>query len=272
MNIETFITLKVQSTNPRAIELTKPLRKALRAEFDRTGIQPRLLLKGRRDVPARLNVRVVNMWLRGSSRSAEVDHLRYVCALLSALPSVSDCPDGVVHGSKSGPRGHGIHARIVVTDDMVARLADELDRTGVPLEGVASLGKGGPSSLTRGVLTKLRNASLATIRADHWYYIIGRLSSLPDRLPRPSPKISDGERARPGYRRITRAEFYALRHEAERTGITASKVLAHGTAMPPHLNAAMVKAWTLRQTVTAMPEHVEFVLTLYRSLPDAAKQ
>lgn len=42
--------------------------------------------------------------------------------------------------------------------------------------------------------------------------------------------------------------------------------------MPPHLNAAMVKAWTLRQTVTAMPEHVEFVLTLYRSLPDAAKQ
>lgn len=269
MNIEEFIASQGYSNNPRAIELTRPLRKALKAAIERTGIPPRLLLKGRLDLPAGLNVRVVNMWLRGSSPSAQVDHLRYVCEAMSALPSASDCPDGVVHGSKSGPRGHGLHARIAVTDDMVARLMHELARTGAALETVASSGSGGPASLTRGVLTKLRNRTLASIRADHWDFVIGHLAGLPDKRPRPSPKIGGGNGARPGYRRITRAEFYALRHEGERTGVPVSKLLEHAGSIPPDLNPTMLKAWMLRQTMTAKPEHIGCVLDIYRKLPDS---
>lgn len=265
MTIEDLIALQSYSSDAATIDLTKPLRRALKAEFQRTGIPARLLLKERRDLPSGLDARTVNGWLRASP-SARVDHLKFVCAMLAALPSATDCPDGIAHKSKSGPRGRD-EPRIDVTPDMVARFRHELTRSGQSVEGLARYDTA-PAGLTLGVLVALRRGSVQTVRADHWDFLIDHLSGQPDKSPREVRENNPSPR-RDGYRKISGAEFHALRHEIERTGIPASKILDKATAPHDKLNGSMVKAWTLRQTVTALPEHIEFVLTLYRIQPDA---
>lgn len=266
MTLEDLIALQSYSSDAAIIDLTQPLRMALKAEFRRTGVPARLLLKGRRDLPLGLDARTVNGWLR-TSPSARVDHLKFVCAALAALPSAADCPDGVAHKSKSGPRGRRDDRRIDITPDMVARFKGELKRTGQSVEGLARY-EATPAGLTLGVLVALRRGSVRTVRADHWDFLIGHLSGLPDKSPREARENNPSPR-RDGYRKISRAEFYALRHEIERTGISAARILDKATSSPHSLNGSMVKAWTLRQTVTALPEHIEFVLALYRIQPNA---
>lgn len=266
MTVEDLITLQSYSSHADTIDLTKPMRRALKTELQRTGLSARLLFKGRRDLPSGLDARTVNGWLRASP-SARVDHLKFVCAMLAALPSATDCPDGITHKSKSGQRGRRDEPRIDVTPDMVARFRHELTRSGQSVEGLARYDTA-PAGLTLGVLVALRRGSVRTVRADHWDFLIGHLSGLPDKSPREVREANASPR-RDGYRKISRAEFYALRHEIERTGIPASKILDKATAPQDRLNGSMVKAWTLRQTVTALPEHVEFVLALYRIQPDA---
>lgn len=164
------------------IEITDAIRATLRAEMRRAGVTAIKLLKGRRNLPEKLDARTVNRWLVGLYLTAKRSDLKYVMELLAASPSDPGRITG--DGRKLSRRGarHPVEGEtwINVTDEMAAHLRGELVRTGIESAGLLRGLESVPPGLTQRVVYGWLYRESDTTNKAHWDYVVARLRSLPD--------------------------------------------------------------------------------------------
>jgi len=250
--------------------ITKDFRTTLKAELRRTGYDLRLL-KGRRDLPDGLTVRMVRRWMLGSEPKASAQHLDFVRGLLASMPdfvSLSPSDAYVLQPKRRIKPSDG--EWLAFTPEMHARFVNEISRTGAAMIDLARSGSGKLVGLTAGVLSSWHRNAVATVNPDHWAFAIQYLENLPEKV---APERKQGRlsfnRHRADYRLISDAEFVELRSHRQRTNLSGERLFLHAAAPPMGLDGSMVSAWINQQTLSASPEHIAFVLALYRSQPDA---
>jgi hypothetical protein len=230
-----------------------------------------MLLKGMSDVPAGLDVRVINSWLSGTAREISEAHLSFVMTELFVIAPTS--ADEVERGAEAPPDFQTTQGRkMAVTRAMRDQVRSELRRTGLSSSVIADLDATKAIGLTEAIITKLRSGACGSIASEQWDYLSSYLESQPDR---PTDRGAMSARYSWGRskdsRPITDEEFAALTQEKDRTGMGGARLLAYAENPPPGLTAAMIGGWLNQTSRSASPTHLDFVLSLYRSLPTRIK-
>jgi hypothetical protein len=253
------------------IRISKDQLTHLNAEFRRAGYTAKRLLANRQDIPDGLDVRLIQRWLNGWAKEASVLHLTYIQNLLAVMPDYDRL-------SKEEAKSLRPYARtkpdagqwVDLTAEMLTHLSSELIRTGASVPELLRSPQTAPVGLTAGIIACWRSGRTATVNPEFWVFVVDRLAQLPDRLPVP-PKLprTFPKRHLQDYRRITVEECAELQRQRTRTGLGGVRLMKQATDRPAGLSGANVQSWLNQQTASASPEHLEFVLNLYRSQPDA---
>lgn len=221
-------------TEADIVTITPQTAQRLHTLREQTGVSYAGLLAGRNDVPEGLGADTVANWLFGRSRKARKDHLEYVTRLWEALP------------------------RYVFVNDPEAELEEmrELAReTGIgPRPLLRGRRREMPEGLTAAMLSSWLADTPLFARRDHLDYALGLWRQVRD--------------AAQGRVRITNERLSELKEHRARTGIGSTRLLKLGEAPPDGLTPAMVTQWLRGNAGTARQDHLTYVLTLWRSLPD----
>jgi hypothetical protein len=269
-DIECTLQKSAPTVDAQYVAITRDLRRLLKSEIRRTGLQPRFILKGRPDIPAGLDARTINSWIRGTVRDARSAHVAYVIRILADAPSVQELSGAAIHPAKTGPRpvANG-STRCAVTAEMRDTLVQEIKRTGATAIDLARMCSGSDSGLTVGMIGGLSSGKIATVVLPHWEALLAHLASLPDEAAIAVRPRSVGVTPRAkGYHPISADEFAALQLERKRTGLSGVELFRRAVDAPEHLNGKMISAWLHQQTRSALPDHIAYALALYRAQPD----
>lgn len=142
----------------------------LQAERERTNVGPVALVSHFDDLPRKLTAGMIEKWVRGEVMTAPAGYVELVLEKYRSLP---DAPDGIERPLQAGC--------ILITDQMRRELESELERTGASL---ASLIRRKPPELRKFRamhITHWRVGRANSANKEAWHYVMGALSSLPDR-------------------------------------------------------------------------------------------
>lgn len=168
----------------------------------------------------------------------------------------------------------GTECWIDVTADMAALLRAEFVRTGYEarnfLDGAVDL----PERLNARIVQGWLYSEAKTTDAMLWEYVVARLAAMPDRdgppplnPPRKPRKIATNT---PDHAPIRISDLALLRAHRERTKVGGAVLLRGAIDKPDGLTPAMISLWLSGKTLTAKPEHIEYVLAGYATLPSRA--
>jgi hypothetical protein len=200
------------------------------------------LLRGATDKPAGLSSGMIDSWLGGATGSAKPLHVRYVLARFAALPTNRDIP---------------------LTPGMSAALEADFIRTGTGAGTFLKRRSDLPPGLTWQIILGWIDGTARWVSQAHWEYVTSRLRALPDTASPPNAIRS----AKIGRTLIDPRDLGELRDHRARTGIGGAVLLRSATDKPKALTPAMISGWLSGRSETAIPEHVIYVLTRYRSWP-----
>lgn len=242
-------------------QMPRELRRSIKAQFDRTGLNPRLFLKQCRNVPEGLDARTINAWIRGTTRDAEAAYVAFVIETLSGLPDVSR----LERRPKTGPNPFASKQdRIVITPEMIAQMRSEMERTGAQPSTLLQFENSFPDGLTVGIIPRWLSGRIATVREDHWSFVMASFRAIPDIADASTRKAA--ARNKPLYRLITEEEHQALRDHRYRTALRGPDILKFAEAKPDDLTGHMIDGWISGATKSAKPGHVAYVIDLYASI------
>lgn len=143
--------------------------------------------------------------------------------------------------------------RVPLTDEIIANLKRMQKETGCGPSAVLSGAKDKPAGLSSGTIRTWIDGKVKTADEAHLVYTLKRWREITPRKPI-SPQI-----------------LKTLHRERDRTGIAGKALLRGIDKLPAGLAASTVNAWLSGSTTTACADHVDFVLTQYRALPDNAR-
>lgn len=270
MTSRDFEALLSKTDDNGMIAMTRDLRALLKSEIRRTGLQPRFILKDRTDIPVGLDARSINSWIRGAVKEAYAVHFTYVGRILKDAPSIADLSGAIIHRSKTGPRpvSQGIE-KSIVTPEMRTQLIKEIRRTGAKPVDLAKIFEAGQAGLSVGMIRGLSSGNINSVAIGLWNALLNHLASLPNEAAvADKPRTVTASERNKGYRSIRAEEFAALQFERKRTRLSGVELFKRAVDAPAHLNGKMISAWLHQQTRTALPEHIDYALALYRAQAD----
>ena len=235
---------------------------ALMAERERTGVGSIAFLRRCDDIPAYLTASKIENWIRGSSKTASIAEFEYVLEKYRSLPPA---PPEV---KQLRPN------RIVVSDEMLAALKHEFERTGASATHLIRIRPPHLHDLTAMKISAWRTRRIKQVYEGHWTYVLETLKNLPDRrpsMPKPPPPSKHVATRYAGtqYIPITAEIRDRLSDERDRTGIDHNGLVK---MHPDELNGVKprtINLWITGRIRSADPCALDAVLTAYAGLPDS---
>lgn len=151
------------------VPLTIAVRRELRAEIKRTGTTSLALFKSAPVVPDGLTASVVNRWLSGIERSAQVDHLEFV------LSRYRELPDAISGTGRPVPA-----SRLPLTPAMRADLEAEFIRTCASVASILEPADNIPPGLNARIVRSWIYGEAKSVCPVQWSFVMARLSARPD--------------------------------------------------------------------------------------------
>lgn len=234
------------------VEITESFRDKIRAEITRTGLGPQAILRGRKDKPVKLNASMISNILSGAVNTATREIYDYLSTLWDVNP-----------------------AWVAIDNALRDRMKAEWERTGV-----------GPTDLVRhfpqdkhylkAKVHRWVNGDTKQARQDELDLAMDIWEKLPNKKavkPVTAQKSLTGPPSRHynTYENISAEDLAVLREERKRTGMGGRKLWHHAENPPAFLDYFIVQSWLDGGVKSAPPEHVRYVLDLYKSLPDRQK-
>ena len=139
------------------VELTPQSVAALKAHVERTGVGPRVLLRGRDYLPAGVKFGTIESWLSGATKKAKASHLETVLELWRALPD---------------------NPYIPITDAMVRELETLLEATGVSVTLVLRTAPDAPVELQADDVSRWRTRRVGSVRKADFEFVIERYKAI----------------------------------------------------------------------------------------------
>jgi|GEM_PF-2904782 len=139
--------------------------------------------------------------------------------------------------------------RIPLTDDMVALLNAEIDRTGSGLRRVLVARDDIPGGLTENIVGSWIDRRVKTLRRDYYEYVVRCYAEAP-LFPTITPDIQS-----------------ELRGHRDRTGVGPAVLLGGVTDIPEGLSIGTIESWLSGISTKATEVHLNFVLNRYRNWP-----
>lgn len=143
-----------------SLHITEDMRAKLHAEIARTRVGEKQLLNLGNDAlpPFRLTANKIYTWKTGAAVTAKPSHWEWVMSQYSNLDS-----------------------RIQVTDEMRAKLASEIKRTGVGSVVFFKSNDDTPEDFIERTIERLKNGKTTNISQKSWDYIVSRYETMPDK-------------------------------------------------------------------------------------------
>lgn len=162
------------------IRITAEIREKLVAEYERTGIGPKPLIEGGKDVPKDLTPQAIGRWLHRRTVTAPKSHLSCVLRLWSERGSVTR-----------------------LTPEIRARLRSEAERTGHSWPSFLRALPDAPRGLTAAMIKGWVHSYPKAAPSGLLDWVLERFAAMPDKPPKPPrpPKRKPGrprKRERPG--------------------------------------------------------------------------
>jgi len=146
----------------RRIALTSERVKALRDEYERTGVGIRKLFADAYETPEWLDVSTISGWIDGRTDTAERAHYNFVLHRWQAFPG---------------------KAMVTITPAMRDGLERELSRTGFAVETLFRKLPSRPIPPSGSTIRSWRSGRSITTKQDYWTIVLEMLSQLPSQEP-----------------------------------------------------------------------------------------
>ena len=222
-----------------AAELDCPITESMRQELVElrraTGVGPYKLLAWANNVPHELTASKIHSWLAGQTMTARHDHVAFVLDAYRALP-----------------QNHTVE----ISRHQRRELQQLRAQSGI---GPTALLRGQrdaiPDGLTAEQVRRWLSGEVQQVRRDHLDWVRRRWR-----------KLAHGRHRRVA---IRQKDVDALNQAYARTGVSADALLRAAEDPPDNLTGGMIAKWMTGLTKTAREDHLDFVLHLWRALPDA---
>ena len=218
------------------IPITEVIRARLRAERDRTGLAPSVVLRiTEKERPKDLSISAPGLWIRGDVRSLKPEHLDFVLSAYEACPTTRLEPE--------------------IEASFREKLQSEIIRTGIRprrLLGASCTDK--PQDLRADAVIRWMKGIGPQLAEPYLAYLLDRYAKLPDIVSERAP-VSD----------IFRQKLYA---ERNRTGLSSAKLLKGASDSTDGLTANIINSWLTGGAKTARKDHMDWVIATYIAAPD----
>lgn len=222
------------------VPITQETLAYIRTQSKRTKVEPVELLKCVKDAPEGLTPDTIDYWLSGECKTARLDQLRYVMAKWKQLPTYE-------------------HEFITITDHIQTTLLEYKRLLGAgPQALMWGFRHEKPEGLRPGEIKKWLAGTKQIARKDHLDYVLYKWSTL-TALKQERVQLTDniiGE----------------LLRQRKRSRVSPQILLRSAKNIPHGLTTEIIRQWLYRKTTTAQKNHLEYVLHLWRSLPDSKIQ
>lgn len=214
------------------IPITSADRKLLRAEQERTGCSIMSLIRNsQHPIPDNISYDIFKEIFSGRCKTVRKDHLLFF------KESFADLPDS---------------QRIPITPEIQVLLKAERERTGCTFKSLIENSRHPiPDNISYALLSNIILGNSKTVRKDHLFFFKQSFADLPDNQRVP----------------ITLEIQTLLKAERERTAVGITKLMA-STNAPTDISKKMVNAWITGSTKSAQKDHLDYVLELWRQIPD----
>jgi hypothetical protein len=214
------------------LPITSADRKLLRAEQERTGCSIKSLIRNsRHPIPDNINYDIFKQIISERCKTARKDHLLFFKRSFADLPDTE---------------------RIPITPADRKLLRAERERTSCDFKSLIKNSRHPvPDNISYVLLSNIILGYAKTVRKDHLLFIRQSFADLPNNQRVPiTPEIQT-----------------LLKAERERTAVGITKLLA-STNPPTDISKKMANAWITGSTKSAQKDHLDYVLELWRQIPD----
>ncbi len=198
-----------------------------------SGLGPQALLRGANDRPDGLTSPTIASWLTGSTQRVPSAYLTYVLERWRNAPK-----------------------RQPLTAEMRAELRRLHRQTGVGSARLLKRALDIPRGLTASTIAGWLEGPATEITQEHYDYVVALWRGLEQAGVK-------GERIP-----LNRERLEVLRHERERSGIGPTHLMTYAEDIPQGLTQNMITNWLMGQNQRVRRDHYDFVLELWRSLPN----
>lgn len=149
--------------------------------------------------------------------------------------------------------------KVTITEDIRRELLRLREQTGVsPSALLDGHGDSVPGGLTAEMVKRWASGRTKTADCELMDWVLARWREIDNKNERRVP--------------IRHEDRQAMKHEKERTGVSVHALLKQREDLPDGLTAAVVAGWLAGDTKTARQDHLDYILALWRSLPDAPRE
>jgi hypothetical protein len=203
----------------------------LQSEKERTGKGFHALLSSAPDKPDGLSSQMCEKWMQGKVKRAQPEHYAYVIEAYKKLPDTKPV--------KSIP----------VTQEMIDTVVSEAYRTNIKATKLLSLHPH-EDAFTSNQINDMQRGKLSSVNEKSWEWIIASYKKEKD------------------VHYISESDKTFLQAEIDRTKIGPKKILSYAKKrIPNNLTPHSITNWS-KKTKSALKEHWDFVIEIYKDLPD----
>jgi len=234
---------RIIKTQTEKVEITPEILAELKHHRKRTNKAPMALLKGlRAELPKGLTSAQINNWMAGV-KTVKKEYLDYVLRLWREMPDYMETPE--ILKAKD--------PRVPVTPEIIQEIRFHQRRTGVKANGfMRQFRSSAPEGLTDNIIQSWTDGGTKTIKTEHLDFVLESYAKMKQQRITLTFPVTD--------------QFKACEL---RTGIKSFDLLDHASAPPDGLTSAIITGWVKRETRTARKDYFDYVLTLWKSLPDS---
>lgn len=257
------------------IAISDATRQKLLFEKKRTGISPKALLREQTDLPDGMIKSWVAGWLSGVIDMAEESHLNYVLKKWQELPQVKP-----YYRQSTKPASHERMPRMKrsalteeITEEVRGLLQSKFNQGTITAKSFLRRFSPVPDGLTENTLSRWVNGSAKKARKEHLTFVLEHLGKVPVLSQEDTQKFESIKKFSSHINReiINEKDVLEIKLHQARTGVGATKLLKNAKNIPEGLASSMITAWTNHHVRTAYPEHIKYVLELWRKTPDTEK-
>lgn len=266
--IKEWESILLQENNK--VEITNDIREELLFHKARTGLSAKMFLANLDNIPDDLNSIWVNGWLTGNIKSADPVHMEFVLNEWRRLKNKGwyslPARQNKSHPLKPRNRRNGPifeeiseHERHLLKEKFAAKK--------ITLKSFIQRFYPETHDITPAMISSWMTGRVKKTLKSQLNLVLDKLDILPDKIAEIPIEI-DGETADIKRYSISGMIFKELLYHKERTGIGGAGLLKNLDNVPDGLSANMINAWVNRFIRTADSRHVDYVLDIWRKLPD----
>lgn len=218
--------------NIEKIEITCELVAALEEEQARTGKGVQAILRGTRNSrPEGISVGMVNGWLKGTTKTAEVEHIKYIKTLWASFPDKET-------------------AWVMLTDNNRKLLQQKIRETGLSAYKLFSERKDLPKDFNPKHMHNYFTLTRSKIEKSYFDYIL---------------KVCIANKGK-GYIPVSEQFLWQLNLEIQRTGIPPNTLINNLKKEEVKVKGYTITAWLSGRTKQAVLSEMNWVLKQYAAL------